>query len=115
VGVVCVNLLETPEFIAALELWRRGEFWEVHEALEPLWMRLAGPGREFTQGVILLAAALHKAKSSPSGGWRNFAKALRHLEMIPPTYQGVRVAELIEEVRAALRDPDRLPAFPRLL
>ncbi|MER3480544.1 MAG: DUF309 domain-containing protein [Meiothermus sp.] len=105
-------LLESPEFKAALEHWRRGEFWQVHEALEPLWMRLSGPDREFTQGVILLAAALHKARSSPSGGWRNFAKALRHLEPIPLTYHGVRVDELIEEVSAALRDPKRVPAFP---
>ncbi|PZA07098.1 MULTISPECIES: DUF309 domain-containing protein [unclassified Meiothermus] len=107
-----MGVLETPEFTTALELWRRGEFWEVHEALEPLWMRLRGLEREFTQGVILLAAALHKAKSSPSGGGRNFAKALRHLEAIPPIYQGVRVAELIEEVSAALQDPKRIPAFP---
>lgn len=109
-----MHLLETPEFVTALELWRQGEYWEVHEALEPLWMRLRGPEREFTQGVILLAAALHKAKSSPSGGWLNFTKAVRHLEVIPPTYQGVRVAELIEEVQAALRDPERAPAFPYL-
>lgn len=105
-------LLQTPQFEAALEHWRRGEFWEVHEVLEPLWMRLSGPDREFTHGVILLAAALHKAKSSPSGGWRNFQKALRHLEATSPVHQGIRVTELIEGVRQALQDPAYTPVFP---
>ena len=100
-----MNLLDTPEYQKALELWAKGEYWEVHEALEPLWLKLSGPGRELTQGIILLAAALHKAKTSPSGGWRNFHKALKRFEQIPPGHQGIRVQELIEEVRKALSEP----------
>jgi predicted metal-dependent hydrolase len=105
-------LLQTPEFTTALQRWREGEFWEVHEALEPLWMRLAGPRREFTQGVILLAAALHKAKSSTSGGWRNFHKALRHLGGLPDPFETVDVTGLINEVRRALEQSSHPPKFP---
>lgn len=107
-------LLQTPEFTAALELWRRAEFWEVHEALEPLWMRLTGPERELTHGVILLAAALHKANSSRNGGWRNFDKALRHLDGLPDPFENVQVAALIKEVRRALEDPPYQAKFPIL-
>jgi len=106
-----MNLLGTPEYQEALELWQKGEFWEVHEALEPLWMRLSGLERELTQGIILLAAALHKAKTSPTGGWRNFHKALRHLEPIPAVYAGIKVSALIDEVRKALTDPPYAPEF----
>lgn len=102
----------TPEYQEALELWQEGQFWEVHEALEPLWMRLSGLERELTQGIILLAAALHKAKSSPSGGWRNFHKALRHLAPLPPVYQGIDVAGLIQEVTQALEQPGYKPRWP---
>ncbi len=109
-----VCLLATPEFAEALVLWKQGQFWEVHEALEPLWLELSGPERELTQGIILLAAALHKARTNPTGGWRNFAKALKHLEKVPLEYQGIRVAALVEEVRRALREPQTQPGFPLL-
>lgn len=108
-------LLGLPEYAEALELWHQGQFWEVHEALEPLWLRLSGPDRELTHGIILLAAALHKAKDNPKGGWRNFQKALRHLANLPQNYQGVRVAALIEETRRALeKGPGQIPPFPLL-
>ncbi len=133
-------MLGTPEYTEALELWHQGQFWEVHEALEPLWLRLSGlemhsnaqgksPAehtqametprnerleRELTHGIILLAAALHKARTSPTGGWRNFKKALKHLEEIPEIYQGIRVAELVQETRRTLEMPSHRPGFPLL-
>ncbi|RDI95613.1 DUF309 domain-containing protein [Meiothermus sp. QL-1] len=100
-----MRLADTPEVQAALALWRKGQFWEVHEVLEPLWQRLAGPGRELVQGLILLAAALHKAKTNPRGGWRNFSKALARLEGLPAEYEGIPVAALVEEARRALENP----------
>jgi predicted metal-dependent hydrolase len=109
-----VNLLGTPEYIHALELWNQGQFWEVHEALEPLWRKLSGLDRELTHGIILLAAALHKARTSERGGWRNFDKALKRLHSIPEVYQGIRVAELIQEVRRKLERSSYHPGFPLL-
>ncbi|RIH89306.1 DUF309 domain-containing protein [Calidithermus roseus] len=99
----------TPEFARARELWQRGEFWEVHEVLEPLWMRLEGKRREVVHGLILLAAALHKARTSPTGGWRNFAKALRHLEGLPDIYAGLDLGQTVAEVRRALEQPGYHP------
>lgn len=108
-------MLRTPEYLEALNLWNQGQFWEVHEALEPLWLQLSGPARELTQGIILLAAALHKAKSSSTGGWRNFDKALKRLESLPANYQGIRVRALVEEVRQALEENlQTRPGFPLL-
>jgi predicted metal-dependent hydrolase len=98
-----------PEFALARELWQRGEFWEVHEVLEPLWLRLEGERREVVHGLILLAAALHKARSSPTGGRRNFAKALRHLEGLPDLYAGIDLGQTVAEVRWALEHPGYRP------
>jgi len=98
-----VELLETPEYQEAIAFWKEGRFWEVHEALEPLWRRLSGPERELTQGIILLAAALHKARTHPQGGWRNYQKALAHLEALPSVWAGVQIGHLVEEVRRALQ------------
>jgi len=77
-------------------------------------MRLSGPERELTHGVILLAAALYKAKSSETGGWRNFNKALQHLDEISDPFENVRVTALINEVRRALENPPYQPGFPVL-
>ena len=110
-----IHLLGTQEYIEALNLWTQGRFWEVHEALEPLWKQLSGPDRELTHGIILLAAALHKARTNPRGGWLNFEKALKRLESLPANYQGIRVRALVEEVRRALQENlQNLPGFPLL-
>ncbi|WP_018467148.1 DUF309 domain-containing protein [Calidithermus timidus] len=108
-GASPIHLANTPEFARARELWQRGAFWEVHEVLEPLWVRLEGEQREVVHGLILLAAALHKARSSPTGGWRNFAKALRHLEGLPGVYAGLDLSQTIAEVRRALEQPGYHP------
>lgn len=70
--------------------------------------------RELTHGIILLAAALHKSQSSPRGGWRNFQKALRHLEGVPEVYKGILIAELIQETRRTLETASHHPNFPLL-
>lgn len=43
-------------------------FFEVHELLEPHWMRAAGPEREALQGLIQVAAALHHLASGNAAG-----------------------------------------------
>ena len=97
-----------------VDLFEAGEYWECHEALEPIWLAADGLDKEFYGGVILLAAALHKAREmqSPRGGRRNYAKALAHLALVPDTYSGVDVRELESRVHAALRDPLRRPEIP---
>lgn len=101
---------------AGLELFDRGLYWECHEALEPLWLEAEGLDKEFYKGVILLAAALHKARAmgSARGGRRNYAKALARLALVPDLYGGLAVRELEARVHAALRDPTLSPKLPRL-
>lgn len=101
---------------AGLELFDQGLYWECHEALEPLWMNATGLDKEFYKGVILLAAALHKARAmgSARGGRRNYAKALARLALVPDLYGGLAVRELEARVHAALRDPAMKPQVPRL-
>lgn len=97
-----------------VDLFQMGEYWECHEVLEPLWLASEGLDREFYGGVILLAAALHKARAmgSARGGRRNYAKALAHLALVPDEYSGVDVRELEAHTHAALRDPSQRPKIP---
>ena len=101
-----------------VRLFEAGEYWECHEALEPLWLEATGLEKSFLGGMILLAAALHKARKmdSPRGGRRNYAKALRHLALVPDLWEAygweVEVRELESRVHAALRDPGLKPPIP---
>lgn len=98
---------------SAVERFEQGAFWDAHEALEPRWLVAQGLERSFAAGVILLAAALHKARgmASPRGARRNYAKALRHLALVPDTYADTDVRALEAEVHAALRDPRLRPRW----
>lgn len=95
-------------------LFDDGAYWDAHEAWEPAWLEAEDQERRFLGGAILLAAALHKARSmgSPRGGRRNYAKALRHLALVPDVYGGVDVREFEARVHRALRDPEVRPAIP---
>ena len=95
-------------------LFEAGAYWECHEALEPPWLDASGLDEHFLGGVILLAAALHKAREmgSPRGGRRNYAKALAHLAHVPDTYLRIAVRELEAHVHDALRDETLRPRIP---
>jgi len=77
--------LAIAERVAAIEAglaaYRRGDFFEAHELLEPAWMgtdRLAE--REFLQGLIKLAAAyVHAVRGNPAGIEKNLRGARARL------------------------------------
>ncbi|HEX7002994.1 MAG TPA: DUF309 domain-containing protein [Trueperaceae bacterium] len=98
-----------------VRLFEAGRYWECHEALEPAWLEASGSEKRFLGGVILLAAALHKARGmgSARGGRRNYAKALSKLAPVGDRFWGVDVRELEALVHAALRRDDLRPCIPR--
>lgn len=56
-------------FAAGLEAYRRGDFFEAHERLEPAWMGTSDPvERDLYQGLIKLAAGyVHAVRGNPAG------------------------------------------------
>lgn len=99
------------EWQDAIELFNAGDYWDCHEALEPPWLLAEGLDKHFFAGIILLAAALHKARvmASERGGRRNYAKALKHLALIPNHYFNVDVRALEASVHSALLNPSEHP------
>lgn len=98
-------------------LFNDGDYWECHEVLEPSWLETEGVEKHFLAGLILLAAALYKARcmKSDRGGRRNYAKALRHLALVPDHFGGVDVRELEARVHQALRTLTIHPRVPLLV
>ena len=99
-------------------LFNAGEYWEAHEAWELPWQaaRAGGDRREadYVQGLILLAAAIHKRRhyDSRRGGLANYAKALRRLDGLDGSADGLDLELLMREVLEALDDPDARPQLP---
>jgi predicted metal-dependent hydrolase len=111
-----MNIEASSAWTEAVQLFNRGAYWDCHEALEPLWHQSLGLERSFLAGVILLAAALHKARvmGSRRGGRRNYAKALRHLALVPDSFAMIDVRELEAQVHQALRDEAMPPQMPTI-
>lgn len=109
---------DDPALLRAVDLFESGRYWDAHEALEDAWRVSSGVEKHFLGGIILLAAALHKARvlHSARGGRRNYAKALRHLALVPDRYLELDVREFEARVHAALRDASlalRVPRVPK--
>ncbi|ETN87758.1 DUF309 domain-containing protein [Thermus scotoductus] len=85
----------------AWHLFQEGRFFEAHEVLEEVWREAQGEKRRFLQGLILLAAALHQAKSG-RGGLRNLKKAEGKLLGFPSPYLSLDWRPLFEEARRRL-------------
>ena len=64
-----------------LAAYRRGDFFEAHELLEPAWMGAADPiERDYHQGLIKLAAAyVHAVRGNPLGMTKNLRGARERL------------------------------------
>jgi uncharacterized protein len=107
-------VIDPDAWARGVTLFDAGAYWDCHEALEDAWRVAGGVERHFLGGMILLAAALHKARvlNSARGGRRNYAKALRHLALVPDRYYQVDVRELEARVHRALRARDYAPTVP---
>lgn len=59
----CRSAVPPGELVQAVEEFNRGEWFQCHETLEELWVGEKGELRDFYQGVLQIAVALHH--------WRN--------------------------------------------
>jgi predicted metal-dependent hydrolase len=100
---------------AAVAAYRREDWFEAHELLEPAWMGTDDPAeRDVYQGLIKLAAAyVHRARGNATGMQKNLAGASARLARAAspgrPVVAGITVAALLADVRQ-IRTAD--PAVP---
>jgi uncharacterized protein len=60
--------------VQAAALWDERLFFEVHEVLEPVWMRSAGATRQALQGLIQVAVAFHHHAHGNARGARSLMR-----------------------------------------
>lgn len=89
---------------SGLEAYSAGLFFEAHERWEVGWRDERHPARKaFLQGLILVAAAMHKLTrmKSPSGAVRLLRKAHARLAGVPEGMGGLDVGLLSDDVLRA--------------
>ncbi|HET7028291.1 MAG TPA: DUF309 domain-containing protein [Candidatus Limnocylindrales bacterium] len=90
---------------AGLAAYRRGDFFEAHELLEPAWMGTADiADRDLLQGLIKLAAGyVHAVRGNVTGLEKNLAGAQERLERADgATVPGVDRRALVARIEAHL-------------
>ena len=97
------------ELYRAIEEFNDGYFFESHETLEDLWMVTRWPERQLFQGIIQLAAAfVHYARREYPGILKLLDAAIEKVSEFTPKAFGIETARLVESMRQARDDFERL-------
>lgn len=101
---------ESPpgQLLQGIREFNRGEWYECHESVEDLWIGSEGEMRNFYQGIIQIAIALHHWRNGNFGGAVSLLNGGGdYLRRVSDRCQWVDVAGLIADsvrVRAALEE-----------
>ena len=91
----CCEEAPPEELLLAIDQFNQGDWFECHETLEELWVGEKGELRDFYQGLLQLAVALHHWRDGNfKGAMTLFKRGSECLERVPPVCQGVDVAGL---------------------
>ena len=89
-----------------LELARKEQFFEAHEAFETAWRACAEPERDFFQGLVhVVVSAYQRGRGRPIAAERQRLKALRRLAAYEPSHRGLDVTALRSALDRAEPDP----------
>ncbi len=86
-------------------LFNAGRFFEAHEAWEELWREERGDARRRLQGLIQIAAALHKARAGAAGPCARLLAA--GLDKLGPLGERGDLAAFGESVERSLAEARR--------
>ncbi len=96
------------ELLRAADEFNRGDWFECHETLEELWAEEKGEMRDFYQGILQVAVALHHWKNGNfKGALLLLEEGAKRLRRVRPVCQGVDVGGLVaatDRLREALTD-----------
>jgi predicted metal-dependent hydrolase len=104
------------ELAEGLRCYRAGEFFAAHEHWEAVWLKMPEPEKTFLQGLIQVAAAFHHLQRGNQKGTASLLQAaLRRLDPRSPSFAGILVSPLCQEIRewlTALEAGEALSQLP---
>ncbi len=95
-----------PRYLAGIDLFNRGEYFDAHDVWEELWTDCPSADRRFYQSLIQAAVALyHWGRRNPTGARRLFSSGRAYMAPYRPAHRGLAVDDFWRQVEAALADP----------
>lgn len=87
-----------PQLRGAIELFNQQEYFACHDELEELWGETLGEEREFLQGLIHAAVALHHFSEGNLGGARKMHdSAVKYLRPYHPVCLGIDLERFLTD------------------
>lgn len=110
--------LYDPRYLAGVQRFNAGEYFDAHEVWEDLWHECAAADRRFYQSLIQAAVALyHWGNGNRAGAARLFASGRRYMEPYRPRYRGLDVGDFwraMEQTLAGVVENQPTPRCPRI-
>jgi len=112
-----------PRFHDGVALFNARDFYGAHDAWESLWLERFGEEKDFLQGLILCAVALHHAgRRNWNGARSRYRLARERLEPYPSPYWGVDLRNFLRRMNGSMHriltekeppdlDPRKVPAL----
>jgi predicted metal-dependent hydrolase len=104
----CCDDAPPGQLLQGIREFNRSEWYDCHETVEDLWIGATGELRDFYQGIIQVAIALHHWRNGNFGGAVSLLKGgAGYLRRVSDRCQWVDVAGLIadaDRVKAALEE-----------
>lgn len=95
-----------PRYLAGIDLFNRGEYFDAHEIWEELWGDCPAADRRFYQSLIQAAVSLyHERRGNRAGADRLFRSGRAYMAPYRPAHRGLAVDVFWAGVEAALADP----------
>ena len=92
-----------PRFLEGVELFNGGNYYKAHDPWEALWLERFGEEKDFLQGLILCAVALHHYGRNNLNGTRSrFRLAMDKLEKYPASFWGIDLKNFRRRMNGAL-------------
>ena len=93
------NMEYEPRYLEGIRHFNACEFYEAHEVWEELWADCRGPIREFYQGLIQVAVALHHfGNGNIRGAIKLYHSSRKHLQPYFPNHLGCDTRHLFIEM-----------------
>jgi predicted metal-dependent hydrolase len=98
-----------PHAVEGIHLLNEGKYFEAHEELEIAWKEERGKIRELYQGILEAGVTyLHIKRGNYRGALKVYGRSMKWLRGWPPFCRGVDVAQLREDLEAAIAQVEEL-------
>ena len=90
-------------FLRGIECFNKGEYFTAHDLIEEVWRETVDDTKDFLQGLIQTAVAMHHfARGNVAGACREYRFAVERLSSYRGSVMGVEVSRVLEDLAPLL-------------